>query len=452
MADLRADLKKTVYYFKRNGLVHTVNAARERLMQHKGEPYHYESPDAEEVLRQQRHAGQMSRKFSIVVPLFNTPKQYLEEMITSVINQTYPHWELILADASDNEHIRQAVEDGDAIPDERIRYIRLSENRGIAENTNAALSYVTGEYVGLLDHDDILTADALYENAVRIEAAVAEGRKPLLLFSDEDKCNGEGTLFYEPHRKEKFNLDLLLSNNYICHFMVLDAELLKRLGFRSAYDGAQDYDLVLRVADLVKEDERLAIHIPRVLYHWRCHETSTAQNPRSKDYAYEAGKRAVQDFADRNGIRAEAVHTRHLGFYNLRYGTPYELLAARRDVGAVGGCLVHRRKRVGGRMNADGTFLYDGLPLGFSGSFHRAVLLQDAEYTDIRAMIIRGELREVFARISGISPALLPKEAFRVSDYIPTDADHGKLGRALCEAIRAEGYRIVWKADWMEEI
>lgn len=145
----------------------------------------------------------------------------------------------------------------------------------------------------------ILTPDALYEMADAVTKAYDRGVKVTFAYSDEDKCDGEETRYYDPNHKENFNYDLILSNNYICHFLVMDAELMKRLQFRPECDGAQDYDLVLRaVAEVLAADgqagEKSILHIPKVLYHWRCHEASTAANPHSKKYAYEAGLRALR--------------------------------------------------------------------------------------------------------------------------------------------------------------
>ena len=178
------------------------------------------------------------------------------------------------------------------------------------------------------------------------------GRVPQLLYSDEDKCDGEAETFYEPHFKEKFNLDLILSNNYICHFMVMKRELMQQLLERGEYNGAQDYDLVLRAAFALSGREEAICHIPKVLYHWRCHSLSTAENPKSKLYAYEAGRRAVQDFVNQKGWKAEVQHTEHLGFYRVEY--PEGVFTVRAEVGAAGGAVVKGGKIVGGQPLAHG--------------------------------------------------------------------------------------------------
>ncbi|MBO5283700.1 MAG: glycosyltransferase family 2 protein, partial [Lachnospiraceae bacterium] len=175
------------------------------------------------------------------------------------------------------------------------------------------------------------TPDALYEMAAAIETALTKaaetpGRNadaaPRMLYSDEDKCDEEARRFYEPNRKPDFDLDLLLTNNYICHLLVLRADVMRQLGFRREYDGAQDHDLVLRAAGLLWRIPGAICHIPRVLYHWRCHSASTAANPESKLYAYEAGVRASRDFVNSQGWKATVTMTQHMGFSRTEYDPP----------------------------------------------------------------------------------------------------------------------------------
>ncbi|MBO4680065.1 MAG: glycosyltransferase, partial [Lachnospiraceae bacterium] len=231
-----SNVSKTIRYLKRNGLKKTYYAMAERLF-YKDVPLSayentYKGPIDERI------------KFSILVPLYETPEVYLREMIDSVLGQAYGTFELILADASVSDGPRKIIE---SYEDERIRYIKIDNNGGISANTNVALEAATGDYCALLDHDDLLTFDALYENALVLSEAAQKGENVTLIYSDEDKCNGDCTKFFEPHIKENFNLDLILSNNYICHFAVIKTSLLKELKFRSEYDGAQDYDVFLRV-------------------------------------------------------------------------------------------------------------------------------------------------------------------------------------------------------------
>ncbi len=453
-----ANLRKTLHYLKRNGLRSTWYAVREQLEEHRQAPYVFVPAEEEQLEKQRVRCADKSREhsvvFSIVVPTYRTAEGYLRDMINSVRGQTYPFWELVLADATEDDSVKQAAE---SYQDARIRYIRLSENGGISQNTNQGIAQAMGNYIGLLDHDDVLTKDALYEMAAAIEKGKEKGIGIKMLYSDEDKCNGEGTQFYEPNKKEKFNLDLLLSNNYICHFLVLESGLMKELEFRSQYDGAQDYDLVLRAVgrllfsqgtqETLSEREAQIVHIPRVLYHWRCHEASTAQNPQSKQYAYEAGRRALQDFADRAGWNARAVSLKHLGFYELVYGETF--FEDRADVGAVGGRILKKGKIAGGRWTDEGILLYEGLPAAYSGRLHRAVLSQDADAVDIRCIRVREECRQLFEEV--IQAPYRETKMGRQTDQLifdvsvlPGDADYRKLSIALGQALRKAGYRILY--------
>ena len=249
--------------------------------------------------------------FSILVPAYETPELFLRQMIESVLGQSYKKVQLCIADGSSSERVCRVAEEYRE-KDDRLCYEKLSENRGISENTNAALALASGDYVGFLDHDDILLPGALFEIA---EALVKAGQ-PDAVYTDEDKVNPELTRHFQPHFKPDFNLEYLRSNNYICHFFVVRREVdLKTGGFRSGFDGAQDHDFILRCAEAA---DRI-LHVPEVLYSWRCHEASTAANPESKLYAYEAGKRAVRAHLERIGSKAEVLGTSDYGFYRLRY-------------------------------------------------------------------------------------------------------------------------------------
>lgn len=440
-----ASIKKTIYYLRRNGIRKTCAAVRERLDGKRAESYEWVPPTADKLLMQSRYADEQGYTitFSIVVPAYRTPGNCLRELVGALLAQSYGKWELILADASDDSSVRDVVAE---YSDARIRYIRLGQNAGIAENTNQALQYVTGAYVGLLDHDDVLTADALFEMAKRIEEGRRIGREPWMLYSDEDKCNGDMTEYFEPNRKEDFNLDLLLSNNYICHFLVMRAELIQKLRLRKEFDGAQDYDLVLRAAAELKEREDMIVHIPRVLYHWRCHSGSTAENPASKMYAYHAGGQAVQAFADAMGWEAQTVATEHLGFYRLRYqGSP---LRVRDDLGAVGGRLVSHGRICGGRMTEEGKVVYENLPVNYSGYLHRAVLSQDAQALDIRNMEVRTSLRELFREVTGLEYAVIPGTEKFDPATIPPQENPVELSLRLSRALREKGYRLLYLPEY----
>ena len=461
-----ANVKKTLYYLRRNGFKNTCYAVWERLEERKQPPYRFVPLTAEELARQRQESSRLQKAsvtFSIVVPCYRTKERYLREMMASVRRQTYPYWELILADATEDDCVERVVR---TVKDSRVRFVKLKKNAGIAENTNQGIKLATGRYVGLLDHDDLLTQNALYEMWKTIEDAAARGVEPKLLYSDEDKCDGNAIRYFELNKKEDFNLDLLLGNNYICHFMVLERELIQNFLLRKKYDGAQDYDLALRVAAHLTGQEEKILHIPKVLYHWRCHNSSTAENPQSKLYAYDAGRKAVQEFADRQGWRSKAVDTLHLGFYRLEYSC--SPLDVRRDVGAVGGPLFGRRRKtfhfrfhsssvyltyrspfcrkriLSGRLKEDGTVYYEGLPKGYSGYFHRASLSQDAEAVDIRNIRVREELWPLFRDVVGVPWRTVPGgDIFDVSS-LPKGTDMKAISVKLGRAIRCAGYRILY--------
>jgi GT2 family glycosyltransferase len=256
-------------------------------------------------------------RISIVMPVHDVDATWLRAAIESVQRQFYPHWELCIADdASGRAETVAVLDDLAARADPRIRLVRLDCNTGIAGASNAALELATGEYVGFLDHDDMLTRDALLEMARRIVLDA-----PDLLYSDEDKLDADGR-HVEPHFKPDFSLDHLFSINYLCHFTVIRRELLTRIGgFRPGYDGAQDFDLVLRAS----EAGQSIAHIPLVLYHWRKIEGSTAADSAAKPAAANAGCRALADSLARRKLDARAEPGPFPTTYVVRYairGTP----------------------------------------------------------------------------------------------------------------------------------
>lgn len=439
------NLKKAYYYMKRNGLRDTYLAALERLRINPEMVYAYTPPDARTLEAQRSRTWKETVRFSILVPAYHTPETYMKAMIQSVLDQTYPGWELLIADASRDSGVREVVH---AFDDERIRYLPLSSNEGISENTNAALAHAEGEYIALLDHDDLLTCDALYQMAVQIEKMSNNNKTAAILYSDEDKCDENGATYYEPHHKREFNLDLILSNNYICHFLAMRTELAREVGFRREYDGAQDFDFVLRAAARVSGEE--IIHIPRVLYHWRCHRQSTAFNPESKRYAYEAGGRAIADYAAQAGWKARVVPLKHLGFYRLEYIDG--IMTSRKEIGLVGGKIIGSGNKItGGIYNTDGNCIYEGLHRSFSGYMHRASLQQQAEIVDIRLMKVNPAVRKLFLSVLGYAYQGMPGEEDRF-DYrvLPKGTDYMEASRAVCNAVRREGFGIMWEPEWID--
>ena len=192
-----------------------------------------------------------------------------------------------------------------------VRYRRLEKNEGIAGNTNAAIEMASGDYLALFDHDDLLSPNALFEVASAIEKEKAD-----VIYTDEDKVTSDLKEHFQPHFKPDFNPDLLCANNYICHLFVVKRSLALKLGGQDpAYDGAQDYDFIFRCT----ENAEKIVHVAKILYHWRVHQASTADNPSSKLYAFDAGKRAIEAHLARIGAKAEVSHTKDLGFYRLKY-------------------------------------------------------------------------------------------------------------------------------------
>ena len=262
---------------------------------------------------QKKEAEQLQKKplFSVVIPLYNTPKEFLKEIVDSVMNQTYSNVELCLADGSSDPSVREFLSRHYA-KEKRLRYRKLKENRGISENTNEALRMAKGDFIVFADHDDVLAVDAFYEMA----AAVNKDPKIDVIYTDEDKINRSGTAYFGPHFKPDYNRELLRCNNYICHLFAVRRDLIKKVGLlNSEYDGAQDYDFVLRCC----EQAGRICHIPKVLYHWRTHPMSTAGNPASKSYAFEAGRRALEAHYKRVGLHAQVESTELLGRYRTRF-------------------------------------------------------------------------------------------------------------------------------------
>ena len=294
-------------------------------------------PGNRELERQRREWDKLAVRplFSIVVPAYRTPAAYLDQLIGSVVGQTYGNWEMVISDGSGPDSpIQERLREWEK-KDSRIRALRPQKQLRISENTNAAIMEARGEYLVFADHDDLLTPNALYEMA----AAISDGsrQKDLppectagcrrakdggsssagpyrILYSDEDKVTMDGHKFFQPHFKPDFNEHLLCTVNYICHLLVMERSLVLKAGLlRPEYDGAQDHDLLLRAVEMVPADE--IFHVPKILYHWRAHEASTAQDPDSKNYAFDAGIRAIGEHYRRCGKTARVVPGEYAGLY-----------------------------------------------------------------------------------------------------------------------------------------
>lgn len=427
-------------------------------------------PDAKEDTRQRETVFAQKPCISILVPTYETPELFLRQMMESVLEQSYGNLELCLADGSPSDKVRDIVEEY-AAKDSRIRYRKLPENRGISENTNEALKLAAGEYVGLLDHDDLLLPGALFE----VVKALNEAGGADAVYTDEDKVNMDLTHHFQPHFKPDYNLEYLRSNNYICHFFVVKREIANAVGgFCGEFDGAQDHDFIFRCTEAADK----VLHIPKVLYSWRSHEASTATNPESKLYAYEAGKRAVKAHLLRMRQDGQVLDTSNYGFYRVKYpendhkilrnsfanlngqteinvvyydkarnnsvtisgeedyvlfacvkngkfgdGFWTELLAAasRPDAGIVCGRVYDRKGklmsdvRMKGVQDPFGTGT-KGLKKGFAGYFHRVLLQQEVEE---------------------------PTEVFLIKRELLEGLEHVKI-EEICKRVREKGLKILY--------
>ena len=266
----------------------------------------------QELSEQRKTKFSYAPKFSIIVPLYHTPAKFLKELVRSVLYQSYGNWELCLVNASSKDDRLSRLIEGWRVRDKRIRVITLDGNRGIAGNTNAGIQAATGEFISFLDHDDFLEPDALfcYVQALNNDSSLD------VFYSDEDKTDEYCAHYFYPHFKSDFNIDLLHANNYMCHFLAVRKTLVDKIGgLREEFEGAQDYDFVLRLV----EETRKIYHCPRILYHWRCSNQSTAANQGNKTYAIKAGKAALNAHYNRLGWNARAQEGAVDGWYQTKF-------------------------------------------------------------------------------------------------------------------------------------
>lgn len=471
----KQNIERGIRYLKRNGISETLYKATERLSRDEDEA-DYETwlsvhlPDEEELKRQRSTVFRKRYKISILVPAYESSPVFLREMIESVVAQSYTEWELCIADGSSSDAVKNCVMDmvgryGAVLGSSRIKYQKLDKNYGISVNSNKALEMANGDYVGLLDHDDLLTPDALFETVSMLQQGICEegcilNNKIYAVYSDEDKVDGTTGRHFDHHKKPAFNLDLLRTNNYVCHFFVVNSSVAKRVGgFRTEYNGAQDHDFILRCVENAPRES--VAHIPKVLYHWRAHEDSTADHPESKLYAYDAGKRAVEAHLERMNIAAQVLYTSHLGFFRIKYEVGDEKVAVmsketwdvvkqdsleqieedyimilndnlhpvtpnwraellghllRTDVGAVAGKILDRAGRIesaGYSRNEEGKLIanFKGLNRHYSGYLHRANLQQEADGLPLDCMMIKKR-----ALIQGTAGIAMSKDYIAVYD------------------------------------
>ena len=314
---MKEKIKKIDSYIKAYGIGKTVGLLYEKATHKDQKDYErwLERHKVTEAIREVQKETVFDKQpcFSIVVPLYKTQEKYLKELVESIKGQTYSNWELCLSDGSGGDSPLKEILKELEHSDSRIKVISSKESLQIAENTNAAIDIATGDYIVFADHDDILSVDALYE----CTKCINENQEVDMIYSDEDKVSMDGQTYFEPHFKPDLNMDLLCSVNYFCHLVVVKRQLLEQAGkLNGEYNGAQDYDFVLRCV----ENTDAVYHIPKILYHWRAHMDSTAENPESKRYAFEAGRRAIQKHYERIGLKdAYVEETAYPGTYRTRY-------------------------------------------------------------------------------------------------------------------------------------
>lgn len=442
---------------------------------------------SENDLWQQRQAEfECEPLISIVVPTYETKERFLEELISSVIAQTYANWELCIADGSHSSKVKDYIMKNYA-EEKRIHYKKLDKNLGIAQNTNCGLEMAKGELIGLLDHDDLLAPNALYE----VVKAKNENNRAQVFYSDEDKLVDETNKHVQPHFKPDLNWFLIRSNNYICHFFVVETELAREVGgFRSEFDGAQDYDFILRCI----EKARATVHISKVLYHWRIHSGSTSVNTSSKLYAYDAGKRAIEAHLKRTGIKGKVTMCSDLGFYRTDYsfdpsrsvevlnvqeakkkltigeinnymprdyyvivddsikmkGSEWKKdmlsVCQRKGVGMVGARIYSARGKMVNSvltLNRTGKLvpIFEGLRKGFKGDFSRAVTCQNVGFLDAGCIVVSGDiLRELggfskdFTARHAVADMCMRMEEYGVSVVYQPKAVGTRYGKNKSEA------------------
>ncbi|MCI6713531.1 MAG: glycosyltransferase family 2 protein [Lachnospiraceae bacterium] len=306
---MRRTKERLGYYGSIKGIARKLNA---KMIERKARTQHGTAgfPNAEEAKRQRETKFDRDIKFSILVPLYNTPEKFLRQAIESVVAQTYENWELCLADGSDAEHgsvekickeymekDRKYLQQCNSSLSNRIVYRKLSKNEGISGNTNACYSMATGNYIALFDHDDVLHPSVLYEY---MKAICEKGAD--YIYCDETTFKGNKTIddMITLHFKPDFAPDNLRANNYICHFSAFDRKLLEGTElFRSQFDGSQDHDMILRLTSRAK----CVVHVPKLLYYWRSHAGSVASDINAKSYAIEAAKGAVAAHLTEQGYK-----------------------------------------------------------------------------------------------------------------------------------------------------
>jgi glycosyltransferase involved in cell wall biosynthesis len=311
----KARIKKAFRYIaagKFAELYHQLISAR--ILDNLMDAYDLQRHVTDEVdLEKQRHiVFKNSPLISIIVPVYNPSSIFLQSLLQSVLDQTYSNWEICLANAGNSQEVKKILCEYEK-KDKRIKVQNLDTNGGISVNSNAAIKMASGDFFALLDHDDILTPDALFEMVKKINTFIDVD----FIYSDEDKIDAKGEKYFGPYFKPDWSPYFFLSNNYLCHFSCFRRSLFEKLndGFLSEFDGAQDYDLFLRLIEHARRVE----HIPKILYHWRVHQGSTAQNISAKSYAVAAGAKALNSFVSRNHILGAVKSIDNQAIYQFKF-------------------------------------------------------------------------------------------------------------------------------------
>lgn len=483
-------LKYGINYIKQFGLktlgVRIIEKKRERKFDYQG--FYEQNRVSNGQLEEQRMESMKWEKrplVSIITPLYHTPEKFLRELIESVMASSYDNWQLCLVDATSVEEERKKIyqivseyqqKDNRDGGKQKILYEKLRENYGIAENTNRALFMAKGDYIAFLDHDDTITPDALYEMMAMEQKMGIDSTRAVMFYSDEDKMNEEKTCYYEPHFKPDYNPDLLCANNYITHFLMVSRVLLEEVGgIQGEFNGAQDYDFILRCTEKAEN----VVHIPKVLYHWRVHNASTSGGGGSKDYALQAGRRAIEQHLQRIGEYGMVQYTPYFGFYSVNYeqrnkrkitlidisgrldesvqedqeSEAYilfwdsslkplrydwkEILMAdidRKGVGVVGGKIYNVKHRIEEapyfvEETANGKALvnkFQGLRAGYGGYMHRANIQMDCDAVSGRCMLVK---REVIEKIENYAEQITQPYFYEV----------------VCNTAKRLGYRVMYE-------
>ena len=387
------------------GTVFSQRAQYERL--HQGEsPSEVFSGDIE-----LRRAAKVPA-FTVIMAVSEPRPDRFEDSMISVLSQTWAGFEFIVADCGMKSALGNVLADYD---DDRIRHFRMQGMANVSDALNSAALHAAGDYIVFLDYGDLLATDALFETALTIMATGAE-----ILYSDEDCCDSAMRKFSAPYIKPDFNKDYLFASPYITHMLVIRRELFLALRFRSRFDGARDYDLILRAP------KSGICHIPRVLYHVR-------RLPERKSASGDA-RAALENYFSVRGLRARVTQEGSSAFLHVDY-LP-DIFTVRKEIGVIGGKVLDRRRRIiGGMMDEDGSVAFEGLDELDQGHQRGAVTARNADAVDARCMRIRPELYGLYQEVFGSSYNMpMRGRAYEIREK----------SLQFCERVRAKGYLILW--------